>query len=92
MTRVAFTTRPEPVNVPGKGEFPSRYAPDCFARMPGQQVPWMYRETDGTRGRGLGTATVVSVTVNAGGTSAEWVLDLDPPDPAETIPLTGDVL
>jgi hypothetical protein len=81
------------VYVEGKGTFPSYYAPGCFDRLPGQVVPWNYRETDGhPPARRLGRATIVSVEVNEDGTEATWTADFEPAAPADVVKITGEVL
>jgi hypothetical protein len=57
--------------VPGKGEFPQRFAAHAFDNCVGKDVPFKIEGVE--RGR----ATVVAVEVAEDGSGATWTVDID---------------
>lgn len=68
--RVTFWHPAEPVDVPGKGEFPVVYEEHAFDGLIGQTCPFTVAGVD------QGSATVVAVKVGAGGRGAWWTVDV----------------
>jgi len=83
--RVEFRQPAGEVTVPGKGTFRDRFAPDAFAGMPGQRVP--FRSVPG--GPQVGWATVAEVRVDDDGLGATWVVDVDLPGTADVLNQSG---
>lgn len=71
MVRVEFYQPAGRFEVPGKGEFPERYAPHAFDRLIGQEAPFKIEGAE--RGR----ATVVAVKVDEDGAGATWTVDIE---------------
>jgi hypothetical protein len=72
VVRVEFWEPAGTFDVPGKGEFPQRYASHAFDGAIGKTVPLKHEG-----GVPVGTATLVEVRVDADGLGATFVVDID---------------
>ena len=72
MTRIEFWEPAGTFDVPGKGEFPQKFASGAFEGTIGKRVPMR-----APSGRQAGWCTVVSVVVDSDGGGATWTVDIE---------------
>jgi hypothetical protein len=73
--RVTFWEPAPPYEVPGKGEFPTQFAPHALDHLIGTQAPLTLH------GRVIGTVTVVDIVVDDDGRGATWTMDTEEDQP-----------
>jgi hypothetical protein len=69
-SQVSFTYNSEPTGVPGKGEFPTRFAPEAFTAQLWKVVPLKFN------GEAIGSARVIAAEVSEDGYSVEFTYEI----------------